>query len=151
MHLHIHANIVESVSQSLLYTHSYSMYIHTHSLSDVYIYVHVQTNIVTHTYVCMTRSIQVLVIFSLCSLSFLAKRGVKEEIMNFDARKIDHDIRDNVERLLETKKASFDPAKAKRASQAALPLANWVRASVKYSVVLEKVQPLEQEQLGLQK
>ena len=71
--------------------------------------------------------------------------------MNFDARKIDHDIRDNVERLLETKKASFDPAKAKRASQAALPLANWVRASVKYSVVLEKVQPLEQEQLGLQK
>jgi dynein heavy chain 2 len=82
--------------------------------------------------------------------AFLAKRGVKEEIMNFDARRIDPETRDAVAEILEKKKASFDPAKAKRASHAALPLANWVGASVKYSIVLEKVQPLEQEQQELQ-
>ena len=70
--------------------------------------------------------------------------------MNFDARRIDPETRDAVAEILEKKKASFDPAKAKRASHAALPLANWVGASVKYSIVLEKVQPLEQEQQELQ-
>nr|WAW84826.1 cytoplasmic dynein 2 heavy chain 1 [Halisarca dujardinii] len=82
--------------------------------------------------------------------AFLAKRGVKEEIMNFDARRIDSETRDAVTELLEIKKASFEPSKAKRASHAALPLANWVSASVKYAVVLEKIQPLEREQQDLQ-
>uniref|UniRef100_A0A4W3JIK2 Dynein cytoplasmic 2 heavy chain 1 n=1 Tax=Callorhinchus milii TaxID=7868 RepID=A0A4W3JIK2_CALMI len=38
---------------------------------------------------------------------------------------------------------------AKRASAAAAPLAAWVRANVKYSYVLEKIQPLEKEQATL--
>ncbi len=41
--------------------------------------------------------------------SFLAKRGVKEEIQNFDARKISPDIRKNVEGFLKKNGASFEP------------------------------------------
>jgi len=39
---------------------------------------------------------------------------------------------------------------AKRASTAAAPLAAWVRANVQYSHVLERIQPLEAEQAGLE-
>ena len=41
--------------------------------------------------------------------SFLAKRGVKEEIQTFDARKISPEIRISVEKLLKANKDSFDP------------------------------------------
>lgn len=40
---------------------------------------------------------------------FLAKRGVQEEILNFDARKISPEIRSSVERLLAKNEDSFDP------------------------------------------
>ena len=40
---------------------------------------------------------------------------------------------------------------AKRASTAAAPLAAWVKANVKYSYVLEKIEPLELEQTQLEK
>lgn len=70
--------------------------------------------------------------------------------MNFDARRISPETRQAVNALLDKNKKSFDPAAAKRASQAALPLATWVKASVKYSEVLEKIQPLEKEQEHLQ-
>ncbi|XP_074620352.1 cytoplasmic dynein 2 heavy chain 1-like [Acropora palmata] len=83
--------------------------------------------------------------------SFLAKRGVKDEICSFDARKITPDIRASVEELLEKNANSFDPKIAKRASVAAAPLAAWVVANVKFSVVLEKIEPLENEQAQLEK
>eukprot|EP00090_Calanus_glacialis_P009483 TRINITY_DN17857_c0_g1_i1.p1 TRINITY_DN17857_c0_g1~~TRINITY_DN17857_c0_g1_i1.p1 ORF type:complete len:1541 (-),score=379.52 TRINITY_DN17857_c0_g1_i1:129-4454(-) len=82
--------------------------------------------------------------------SFLAKRGIKEEIRSFDARRITSKSRNAVEKLLETRGASFNPAAAKRASAAAVPLSTWVLANVKYSYVLEKIKPLEQEQNKLQ-
>ena len=78
--------------------------------------------------------------------SFLAKRGVKEEIRSFDARRINPKNRQAVEKLLQSRGASFDEKAAKRASNAALPIAQWVLANVKYSYVLEKIKPLEQEQ-----
>ena len=81
--------------------------------------------------------------------SFLARRGVKEDIQNFDARKINPEIRESVQELLEKNKKSFDPGVAKRASAAAAPLAAWVRANIRYSYVLEKIEPLEQEQAVL--
>lgn len=81
--------------------------------------------------------------------SFLARRGVKEDIQNFDARKINSDIRESVQELLEKNKKSFEPSTAKRASAAAAPLAAWVRANIRYSYVLEKIEPLEQEQAVL--
>ncbi|KAJ8297986.1 LOW QUALITY PROTEIN: hypothetical protein KUTeg_024517 [Tegillarca granosa] len=83
--------------------------------------------------------------------SFLAKRGVKEEIQTFDARKITPEVRRSVEELLSKSKASFDPKNAKRASVAAEPLAAWVKANVQFSYVLEKIEPLENEQNELQK
>ena len=81
--------------------------------------------------------------------SFLARREVKEDIKSFDARAITPQIRENVQELLETKKRSFEPAAAKRASAAAVPLAAWVKANIRFSFVLEKIGPLEAEQAGL--
>ena len=81
--------------------------------------------------------------------SFLARRGVKEEIKNFDSRAITPEIRENVEELLRTKKQSFEHAAAKRASAAAVPLAAWVKANIRFSFVLEKIGPLEAEQAAL--
>ncbi len=83
--------------------------------------------------------------------SFLAQRGVKEDIQSFDARRISSDIRESVHELLEKNKKSFDPQVAKRASVAAAPLAAWVRANIRYSYVLEKIGPLEKEQNMLKK
>ena len=82
--------------------------------------------------------------------SFLAKRGVKEEIGSFDARRISPRSRQAVERMLETRGSSFTPDAARRASAAALPISQWVMANVKFSYVLEKIKPLEQEQNKLQ-
>ena len=54
-------------------------------------------------------------LFSICVIepesfcSFLAKRGVKDEICSFDARKITPDIRASVEELLQKNANSFDP------------------------------------------
>ncbi|XP_067663541.1 cytoplasmic dynein 2 heavy chain 1-like isoform X1 [Haliotis asinina] len=83
--------------------------------------------------------------------SFLAKRGVKEDIQSFDARKITPEIRKSVEDLLKKNKDCFDPATARRASVIAEPLAGWVKANVQYSYVLEKIEPLENEQNELRK
>ncbi len=80
---------------------------------------------------------------------FLAKRGVKEEILSFDARRINAKSRAKVENLLETKSNSFDPAVAKKASSVAAPLASWVLANVKFSYVTDKIKPLEAEQARL--
>uniref|UniRef100_A0A8B9E7P0 Cytoplasmic dynein 2 heavy chain 1 n=1 Tax=Anser cygnoides TaxID=8845 RepID=A0A8B9E7P0_ANSCY len=82
--------------------------------------------------------------------SFLAKRGVREDIATFDARNIPKEIRESVEELLYKNRTSFDPKNAKRASAAAAPLAAWVNANVQYSHVLERIQPLEKEKAGLE-
>ncbi|KAJ8984389.1 hypothetical protein NQ317_003537, partial [Molorchus minor] len=78
--------------------------------------------------------------------TFLAKRGVKEDIRSFDASRITTENRQAVEKLMSTKSESFDAKSAKRASVAAAPLATWVAANVKYSKVLDKIRPLEREQ-----
>ncbi len=82
--------------------------------------------------------------------SFLAQRGVKEDIQTFDARKISPEIRESVQELLQKNKRSFDPKVAKKASVAVAPLASWVVANIRFSYVLEKIEPLEREQSGLQ-
>lgn len=78
--------------------------------------------------------------------TFLAKRGVKDDIRNFDARHIHPEDREAVDKLLKFKAESFDPKYAKRASAAAAPLAEWVIANVMFSRVLEKIEPLENKQ-----
>ncbi|KAJ3116477.1 Cytoplasmic dynein 2 heavy chain 1 [Phlyctochytrium bullatum] len=74
---------------------------------------------------------------------FLGKRTIKDEIMNFDARNITKQVRDSVTELLRSKKDSFEEATIKRSSVAAAPLAMWVKANIQYSIVLEKIGPLE--------
>ncbi|XP_018579489.1 cytoplasmic dynein 2 heavy chain 1 [Anoplophora glabripennis] len=78
--------------------------------------------------------------------TFLAKRGVKEDIRSFDASRILTENRQAVEKLMSVKSESFDARAAKRASVAAAPLAAWVAANVKYSQVVDKIRPLEREQ-----
>ena len=50
------------------------------------------------------------IFFGVSKKSFLAKRGVKEEIQTFDARKISPEIRKGVEDLIRKSKDSFEPA-----------------------------------------
>ncbi|GBG84147.1 hypothetical protein CBR_g38121 [Chara braunii] len=75
---------------------------------------------------------------------FLGSRTVKEEIMTFDARKISPELRKDVQKLMASKAASFEHANIYHVSVAAAPLAAWVRANVRYSLVLEKIRPLEE-------
>ncbi|CAF0723119.1 unnamed protein product [Rotaria sordida] len=82
---------------------------------------------------------------------FLGKRGVKEEIMNFDPRNVTAENRESVEQLLRKKADSFTQENAAKASQVAGPLATWVVANVKYSKVLERIRPLEEKQNKLKK
>ncbi|KAL5966856.1 Cytoplasmic dynein 2 heavy chain 1 [Taenia solium] len=82
--------------------------------------------------------------------TFLARRGVQDEIRNFDARRITPELRRSVEILLKRSADSFSPKSARRASVAAAPLASWVHANVQYARVLEKLAPLEREQTSLQ-
>lgn len=83
--------------------------------------------------------------------TFLAKRGVKEDIRSLDPARISADNCSAVERLLQTKFVSFEMKNAKRASVAAAPLATWVIANVKYSKVIQSIKPLEREQNELVK
>ncbi|CAF4638011.1 unnamed protein product [Rotaria sp. Silwood1] len=83
--------------------------------------------------------------------AFLGKRGVKEEIMNFDPRNVTVENRESVEQLLRKKADSFSQENASKASQVAGPLAAWVVANVKYSKVLERIRPLEEKQNKLKK
>lgn len=82
---------------------------------------------------------------------FLAKSSVKEEIINFDARRITPDVAKKVGALIKSKEASFDPKNARRASIAAAPLASWVMANLQYAAIIEKIAPLENEKNTLVK
>lgn len=82
--------------------------------------------------------------------TFLAKRGVKEDIRSLDPARINPEHCEAVEKLLANKADSFEMKNAKRASAAAAPLAAWVKASVRYSKVIQSIKPLEREQKELQ-
>uniref|UniRef100_A0A0N4ZU30 Cytoplasmic dynein 2 heavy chain 1 n=1 Tax=Parastrongyloides trichosuri TaxID=131310 RepID=A0A0N4ZU30_PARTI len=82
---------------------------------------------------------------------FLGKSGVKDEIINFDARKITPTAGSKVSALMKQKASSFEEKNAKRASVAAAPLAAWVKANLQYAEILEKIQPLEKEKEKLMK
>ena len=76
---------------------------------------------------------------------FLSNRGVKEDILNFDIKRISKQLRDKVGKMLKKKANSFDAANIQRVSVAAAPLAAWVKANIRYSIVLEKIEPLNEE------
>eukprot|EP01029_Cantina_marsupialis_P010152 TRINITY_DN2319_c0_g2_i3.p1 TRINITY_DN2319_c0_g2~~TRINITY_DN2319_c0_g2_i3.p1 ORF type:complete len:2726 (-),score=1059.52 TRINITY_DN2319_c0_g2_i3:6-7787(-) len=74
---------------------------------------------------------------------FLSNRGVKDDILHFDARRITPQVRSAVTKILKSKKDSFRAENIKRVSLAAAPLAGWVKANIKYSIVLDTIGPLE--------
>ena len=76
---------------------------------------------------------------------FLGNRGVKDEILHFDARSISDEVRKNVAKLIKKKASSFEPESIRRVSVAAAPMAAWVKANIKYSLVIEKIEPLQKE------
>jgi dynein heavy chain 2, cytosolic len=76
---------------------------------------------------------------------FLGSRGVKDDILNFDARRITPELRKNVLKLIKARQSSFETDNIRRVSQAAAPMAAWVLANIRYSTVLEKIQPLERD------
>ncbi|XP_046488904.1 cytoplasmic dynein 2 heavy chain 1 [Neodiprion pinetum] len=78
--------------------------------------------------------------------TFLAKRGVKDELRTWDARQSSSASLDAVEKLVTEKPESFQEKTARRASVAAAPLATWVLANLRYGQVLRDVAPLEREQ-----
>jgi dynein heavy chain 2 len=76
---------------------------------------------------------------------FLSNRGVKEDILNFDAAGMSDEIRKNVSKLIKKKQSSFEAANIQRVSVAAAPMAAWVKANIRYSLVIEKIEPLRME------
>ena len=82
--------------------------------------------------------------------SFLGRRGVKEELLNFNCRKVSKENLAKVQELINNKPTSFTEAAAKRASTVAYPLANWSKSVVAYSTVLQEIEPLETELNRLQ-
>ncbi|KAL6266424.1 hypothetical protein P5V15_003274 [Pogonomyrmex californicus] len=81
--------------------------------------------------------------------TFLAKRGIKDEIRNWDARRSTPASLEAVAKLIKERPDSFEEKTAKRASVAAAPLAAWVLANLQYGQILEQVAPLEREQRQL--
>ena len=76
---------------------------------------------------------------------FLSNRSIIDSILDFDPRVITVENRKEVDKLLKEKGHSFERHVIYRASLAAGPLADWVTAIMKYSIVLEKIRPLEDE------
>lgn len=76
---------------------------------------------------------------------FLGERSVITSILNFDPHVITPEIRADVEHYLSSHSMSFEKVVIERASLAAAPMAAWVKAILKYSIILEKIRPLEQE------
>lgn len=76
---------------------------------------------------------------------FLGERGVKDSIIGYDARKMTAKQRSAVNKILREKGSSFEKDVITRASFAASPMAEWVKAVLSYAETLENIAPLEGE------
>lgn len=74
---------------------------------------------------------------------FLKQQGVIQSILQFNPRQITEDIRMDLDKFMADHYNSFEKAVIYKASLAAGPLGDWVKAILKYSKVLEKIEPLE--------
>lgn len=80
---------------------------------------------------------------------FLGQPGVIQSILHFDANQVTQKQRNQVNKLINSKPMSFEQANIMNISRATAPLAAWVKANVKYSEVLLKIEPLTSELNGL--
>lgn len=76
---------------------------------------------------------------------FLSQTGVVQSILNFDARQVSKEMRNKVNKLINEKPMSFEQSVITSVSRACAPLAAWVKANVKFSEVLLKIEPLSNE------
>ncbi|CAD2214773.1 hypothetical protein AGDE_00719 [Angomonas deanei] len=70
---------------------------------------------------------------------------IKGQILNFDLDNVDAGTRDKVDKFIESKNNSFKKEVIGRASKAAAPMAEWLKAVIEYSKVLETVAPMRNE------
>ena len=80
---------------------------------------------------------------------FLSNAGVIGQIINFDARAVTPKLRSKVNKIINENPTSFEASVIINSSRAAAPLAAWVKANVKFSEVLLKIEPLTSELDGL--
>ncbi|KAH9577240.1 Dynein heavy chain [Trypanosoma melophagium] len=73
---------------------------------------------------------------------------IKGQILNFDLDNVNEGVRGKVERFIQTRQNSFKREVIGRASKAAAPMAEWLKAVVEYSKVLETVSPMREELKG---
>ncbi|KPA81036.1 putative dynein heavy chain [Leptomonas pyrrhocoris] len=76
---------------------------------------------------------------------FLGERGAKQRILDFEVNNVTADIRRRVDKLLRERAAFFKPETIQRASVAAAPMAEWVKAMLEYSTIMERIAPLTQQ------
>lgn len=76
---------------------------------------------------------------------FLGGSGVKASVVHFDPRSISKETRTAVAQVVRNHAQSFEEATIRRVLGDAAPLAAWVKACLKFSIVMEKIQPLEAE------
>jgi dynein heavy chain 2 len=76
---------------------------------------------------------------------FLQGEGVKASIVNYDVHSLTPSLRDQVQRFLDSKANSFKKEVIERASKACAPMADWLKAMLEYSKVLESVAPMNEE------
>lgn len=76
---------------------------------------------------------------------FLGQKEVIDQILDFDPRSMTKDTRREVDQLIREHANSFEEQVIYHASPAAGPMADWVKAVLKYSAVVEKIRPLEIE------
>ncbi|GET89825.1 dynein heavy chain, putative [Leishmania tarentolae] len=76
---------------------------------------------------------------------FLGERGAKQRILDFDVKNVTPDIRRRVDKLLHDRASFFKAETIQRASVAAAPMAEWVKAMVSYSSIMERISPLTQQ------
>jgi dynein heavy chain 2 len=76
---------------------------------------------------------------------FLGQRSIIDEIVDFDAGSVPPETRIDVEKYIKTHAKSFEKSVIYHVSQAAGPLAEYVKAVVKLAETLNKIAPLQNE------
>ncbi|ESS68739.1 dynein heavy chain [Trypanosoma cruzi Dm28c] len=73
---------------------------------------------------------------------------IKSDILNFDLDNVNETARWKLERFIQSHENSFRREVIGRASKAAAPMAEWLRAVVEYGKVLQTVAPMREELKG---
>ena len=77
--------------------------------------------------------------------NFIKKRDFITNVLNFDPRNIGGDLRSAIQKEIQKNQNFFAKETIYRASLAAGPLADWTKAILRYSKVVESIKPLETE------